>query len=157
MRLSEFRNKLETISDIVFILPDGSSVPAHFHITEVGQVIKNFIDCGGQIRNESTVSMQLWESVDTWHRLTPGKLISIIELSRQKLGIGDNEVEIEYQGETIGRYRLGFMSGKFRLIPTTTACLAEDQCGIPAAKTKKNLSELAAGEKGCCSPQNKCC
>ena len=157
MLLSEFRNKLETISDIVFILPDGSPVPAHFHITEVGQVITNFIDCGGKLRNESTVSMQLWQSVDTWHRLTPEKLIAIIELSRQKLGIGDHEVEIEYQGETIGRYRLGFMSGTFRLIPTTTACLAEDQCGIPAARTKKNLSELTVNEKNGCSPQKGCC
>ena len=28
------------------MLPDGSFVPAHFHVTEVGRVQKDFIDCG---------------------------------------------------------------------------------------------------------------
>ena len=34
-----------------FMLPDQSFVPAHYHITEVGRVQKDFIDCGGTVRS----------------------------------------------------------------------------------------------------------
>ncbi|MEI7863404.1 MAG: DUF6428 family protein, partial [Planctomycetota bacterium] len=36
------------------MLPDKSFVPAHFHITEVGRVQKDFIDCGGTVRSATT-------------------------------------------------------------------------------------------------------
>jgi hypothetical protein len=35
---------------IHMMLPDQSFVPAHFHVTEVGRVQKDFIDCGGTPR-----------------------------------------------------------------------------------------------------------
>jgi len=35
MLLSEFKNKLQAISEIIFLQPDGKIVPKHFHITEV--------------------------------------------------------------------------------------------------------------------------
>jgi hypothetical protein len=85
MLLSEFTKHLETLSEVNFQKPDGTEVPKHFHITEVGQINKKFIDCGGTIRNENVISMQLWESIDFWHRLEPSKLISIIKLSQEKL------------------------------------------------------------------------
>ena len=50
-------NELLTVLDdkssatIQLMLPNGSLVPAHFHITEVGRVHKDFIDCGGTIRS----------------------------------------------------------------------------------------------------------
>jgi len=30
-----------------FKLPEGTYLPAHFHMTEVGLVTKHFVDCGG--------------------------------------------------------------------------------------------------------------
>ena len=30
-----------------FVLPDGDYIPAHAHVTEVGHLVRNFIDCGG--------------------------------------------------------------------------------------------------------------
>ena len=80
MKLSAFKQLLSTVEELHFILPNGTPVPAHFHITEIGQISKKFIDCGGIVREELSVSMQLWESIDTWHRLAPSKLISIIDL-----------------------------------------------------------------------------
>ena len=31
---------------IQFVLPDGDQIPIHFHVTEVGHVAKDFVDCG---------------------------------------------------------------------------------------------------------------
>jgi hypothetical protein len=55
MKLSTFKEKLEGLSQLVFTLPNGHQVPAHFHVTEVGQVTKHFIDCGGTVRLERVV------------------------------------------------------------------------------------------------------
>ncbi|MCE2962750.1 MAG: DUF6428 family protein [Chitinophagales bacterium] len=157
MLLSEFTKHLETLTEVNFQKHDGTEVPKHFHITEVGQITKKFIDCGGTIRNENVISMQLWESIDFWHRLEPAKLISIIKLSQEKLGIEDHEIEIEYQSDTIGKYGVEFENGIFVLTTKKTDCLASDQCGIPTAKIKKNLSELGQKVESCCSPGGGCC
>ncbi len=151
MLLSEFKHKLKTISVISFLKPDGLAVPKHFHITEVGQINKRFIDCGGTVRNENLVSMQLWESTDFWHQLEPNKLLSIIDLSINKLGIEDAEIEIEYQDETIGKYGVDFYNGAFKLMNTHTNCLAMDKCGIPKVENLLEKKEVS------CSPNSGCC
>lgn len=115
MLLSEFTKHLKILAEVNFQKPDGTEVPKHFHITEVGQITKKFIDCGGSIRNENVISMQLWESIDFWHRIEPTKLISIINLSQEKLGIEDHEIEIEYQSDTIGKYGVEFENEIFVL------------------------------------------
>ena len=157
MLLSEFKHKLKTISVISFLKPDGLAVPKHFHITEVGQINKRFIDCGGTVRNENLVSMQLWESTDFWHQLEPNKLLSIIDLSINKLGIEDAEIEVEYQSNTIGKYHLEFDGTNFLLKATQTNCLAQDKCGIPPEKLKVNLVDLSNNAQSCCTPGGKCC
>jgi hypothetical protein len=151
MKLSAFKNHLSQVSELTFMKPDGNAIPSHFHITEVGEINKRFIDCGGTIRDEKTVSMQLWESVDFWHRLEPQKLHNIIRLSEEKLAIGDYEVEIEYQSNTIGKYHVQFNNGVFELISTNTACLASDHCGIPTLETVKTAAQ------SCCTPGGGCC
>jgi len=39
----------------------------------------------------------------------------------------------------------------------TTACLAQDACGIPSEKVKKNLSELSVNQNASCTPGGGCC
>ena len=56
------------------MLPDGDFVPAHFHVTEVGRVHKDFIDCGGTVRSATTCVLQVWVADDTDHRLDTTKL-----------------------------------------------------------------------------------
>ena len=151
MLLSEFTKHIETLTEVNFKNPDGTEIQKHFHITEVGQITKKFIDCGGSIRNENVISMQLWESIDFCHRLEPGKLISIINLSQEKLGIEDHEIEIEYQIDTIGKYGVEFENGTFVLTTKKTDCLASDLCGIPSGgKTKEPLSLTCTPGGGCC-------
>lgn len=151
MILSEFKQHLKSVTEVTFLKPDGNNIPKHFHITEVGQNNKKFIDCGGTVRNENIISLQLWESVDFWHRLEPKKLNAIIELSEKKLEIGDHEIEIEYQAETIGKYGLAFENGNFILTTKNTTCLASNKCGIPSLETIKKKAE------SCCTPGSGCC
>ena len=75
MTLEQIKQHLKELDTIAFQLPDGSLVPRHFHVTEVGKITKHFIDCGGTIRNEEVVNFQLWEANDYDHRLHPEKLI----------------------------------------------------------------------------------
>ncbi|SHL91970.1 DUF6428 family protein [Flavobacterium xanthum] len=156
MKLSEIKKELNALENVAFILPNGTYVPEHFHVTEVGLSTRNFIDCGGKVRKENVVNFQLWDANDFDHRLKPKKLLDIIELSEKILGIEDHEVEVEFQGETIGKYDLGFNGTDFTLINKQTACLAEDQCGIPADKQKVKLSAIPT-QTNSCTPGGGCC
>lgn len=157
MRLSEIKKILPTLENVEFKLENGTFVPEHFHVTEIGQINKKFIDCGGVTRDEKTVNFQLWNADDYEHRLKPGKLLHIISLSEEKLGIEDNEIEVEYQSDTIGKYDLEFNGKTFVLKSKTTACLAQDACGIPSDKQKKNLLELAGNQNTSCTLGGGCC
>lgn len=156
MKLSEIKKELNSLENVAFLLPNGIYVPDHFHVTEVGLITRNFIDCGGKVRKENVVNFQLWDANDFDHRLKPKKLLDIIELSEKILGIEDHEVEVEFQGETIGKYDLGFNGTDFTLINKQTACLAEDQCGIPADKQKVKLSAIPT-QGNSCTPGGGCC
>lgn len=157
MKLSKIKEILPTLENVAFQLENGTFVPEHFHVTEVGQITKNFIDCGGVIRTEKVINFQLWNANDFEHRLKPTKLLNIIKLSEEKLGIEDTEIEVEYQSETIGKYELDFNGTTFVLKNKTTACLAEDACGIPSEKQKKNLDELMVNKANTCTPGGGCC
>ena len=157
MKLSEIKNILKTAETVNFQLPNGSFVPEHFHVTEVGLITKNFIDCGGVVRKETVVNFQLWDANDFEHRLKPQKLIHIIELSEKVLGIEDFEIEVEYQDTTIGKYDLGFNGKGFELLNKKTACLAQDQCGTTSEKPKLNLTQLNTDTANSCTPGNECC
>ncbi|WNW01419.1 DUF6428 family protein [Tenacibaculum sp. HL-MS23] len=155
MKLSEIKKHLASLKTIAFQLPNGDLVPNHFHVTEVGRVTKNFIDCGGTVRNEEVANFQLWEEDDYDHRLHPEKLTNIIELSEKVLNIADLDIEVEYQGATIGKYGLDFNGTNFVLTATKTDCLAKDNCGIPQEKPKMKLAQIQT--QNACSPESGCC
>ena len=157
MRLSEIKTELKRLETISFQLPNGDLVPNHFHVTEVGKVTKDFIDCGGKVRHEEVVNFQLWEANDYDHRLHPEKLLHIIELSEDKLQIPDLEIEVEYQmAATIGKFNLEFDGTTFLLTTKQTDCLAKDHCGIPADKMKVKIGEWKE-KVSCCTPESGCC
>lgn len=157
MQLSEFKKALVSLSQLSFNLPDGSAVPSHFHITEVGAITKNFIDCGGTIREEKVINFQLWfDDNDMNHRLTPQKLLSIIELAEEKLNLADAPIEVEYQSNTIGKYGLNLDNNTLTLTNKMTDCLAMDKCGIPTKKPKINLADLTISSNSC-PPGSGCC
>lgn len=158
MKLSEFKKTIESLNEISFELENGNLVPAHFHVTEVGQITKHFIDCGGVIRNETTVNFQLWHANDFTHRLNASKMMEIIKLSEDKLHIVDAEIEVEYQSETIGKFDLAFNGNRFVLKNKTTACLAPNACGVnDLPKQKISLKDLNTNQTNTCTPGSGCC
>lgn len=156
MKLSEVKQHLSGAEDVNFRLEDGTMVPEHFHVTEVGIITKDFIDCGGVVRHEKVANFQLWNADDHEHRLKASKLLGIIALSEKVLGMEDLEIEVEYQSQTIGKYDLSFDGKDFLLRSKQTACLAPDQCGVPAVKPKLQMQNLAASG-GVCTPGGGCC
>lgn len=157
MKLQEVKTELLNAERVNFKLPNGNYVEAHFHVTEVGEITKHFIDCGGKERIEKRVSFQLWSSTDYDHRIHPEKLLNIINLSQDKLGIGNHEVEIEYQGaDSIQKYGLEYDGKDFLLTSKMTACLAMDSCGIEE-KVKVDLSNLTSMSANSCTPGSGCC
>jgi hypothetical protein len=137
---------------VSFRLPDGTCLPAHFHVTEVGLVTKHFIDCGGVERRETVANFQLWEAGDYDHQLAPQKFLHILQLSEKVLGPEDLDIEVEYQQATIGKFGLAFDGTDFLLVPKQTACLAQEACGIPSALI--SLPQLPVAG---CAPGGGCC
>jgi thioredoxin type arsenate reductase len=133
-----------------FMLPDGSFVPAHYHITEVGRVQKDFIDCGGTVRSLASCLLQIWVANDLDHRLETTKLAKIMEVARPLLKSDDLPMEVEYEDAVVSQYPLGGAevtpSGiLFHLGSKHTACLAPEKCGVggdsccPAPQTRNIL------------------
>ena len=124
-------------------------------MTEVGKITKHFIDCGGTERREEVINFQLWNAADYDHRLHPGKLLDIIELSEKIIGMEDLEIEVAYQGATIQTFGLDFNGKQFVLTTKKTDCLAKESCGIPVEKPKVQLA--AMGNDATCAPGGNCC
>jgi hypothetical protein len=154
MKISALKQQLATLGTLEVVQSNGEKVPAHFHITEAGLTTKHFIDCGGTIRTQKTVSLQLWVANDVAHRLSPQKLVTIIDKAQPLFQNEDLEVEVEYQTETISRFGIDFNNNHFVLVPKQTDCLAQDHCGIPQEKPKIKLSDL---QNACCEPNSGCC
>lgn len=134
---------------IHIMLPDSAFVPAHFHITEVGRVRKDFIDCGGTVRSSVACVMQVWVATDIQHRLDTSRLTQILKIAAPLMESLDLPVEIEYEGAAISQYPViaaevtpsGIL---FHLGTKHTACLAPDRCGFSPAETS------CCSGTGCC-------
>jgi len=97
MLLSTLKQSLSKANKLQFQLPNGQYVPAHFHLTEVGHVTRNYIDCGGTLRQENKLNLQLWVASDVDHRLKPSSVLEILEMAEKQLAFADMKVEVEYQ------------------------------------------------------------
>lgn len=158
MKLSALKKLLSEERTLSLSLPNGTKVPAHFHITEAGLVTKHFIDCGGTIRIEKTINLQVWVANDVDHRLHSTKLKRILELAEPLFGNEDLEIEVEYQTETVGKYGLEFADHEFLLTPKFTNCLAQEKCGVVDNGLTSSISELQSNMNvKSCKPGGGCC
>lgn len=143
MKLSEFKNHLLVASDreMRFVLPDGDVIPLHAHVTEIGRVDRNFIDCGGTARSSSNCTLQLWVAEnDEQHRFAPSKLAKVVEAAAHLLRSDDLDVEIEYEDCCVlSQYpvldaQAAEETLTFRLGSKHTDCLAKEACGLTPEK-----------------------
>ena len=72
MTVAELKRALAAVPELplTVLWPDGDPIEASFHVTEVGRVQKDFVDCGGTVRRTVTCLLQTWVGEDTEHRIT---------------------------------------------------------------------------------------
>ena len=148
MKLNQLLPLLDSKDQLTFLTPEGLTVPAHAHVTEVGVISKTFIDCGYNLRQSNNISFQVHVAQDVEHRLAPGKFKNILIDTTNRLNAGnfDVEVEVMHRG-TIGKYGLDFNGQSLVLTPTATDCLAKEECNIPENQEAEP----------CCAPNSACC
>ena len=137
MTVETLRQLLHEHADkrVAFLLPSGSPVPLHFHITELGQVTKKFVDCGGVRREDTCAMLQIWVANDTDHVLLASKLGQIMSHASE-LGIrATDRIECEYKPDHMSIFQLTDYTVNdkallLQLADKNTACLSPDKCGL---------------------------
>jgi Family of unknown function (DUF6428) len=89
-----------------FVLPDGDYIPAHAHVTEVGHLVRNFIDCGGLGGKEEKLVLQTHVGDDTDHRLRSDRFAKILRLGRGVIPSANLDVDVEYDCCVVAQYSI---------------------------------------------------
>lgn len=151
MKLVELQNVLERHWNTFprFVLPDGELIPAHAHVTEVGHVVRNFVDCGGLTGREEKVVLQTHVGDDTDHRLRSDGFAKILKLGNRVLPSADLDVAVEYDCCVISQYPIAEAKAEgehlnLMLERGRTQCRARER---HASKTADN----------CCAASTDCC
>ena len=136
---------------ITLVLPDETTVPAHFHFTEVGYIKKEFVDCGGERRTDEKCLLQVWVAGDLDHRVRVKTLLEIFKNGDTVLPSEDLLVEIEYEHPHVSQFALSEVLNESEAVVLVfenkhTACLAQEACGIPDTE-----------DDSCCSTSTGCC
>ncbi len=156
MNLQEFCQALADHPDHnLRFIPTGSAIANHFHVTEVGRVEKQFVDCGGKPRSTVACVLQTLVADDVEHRLTTTKLAKIMQLADSLNLQADTPIEVEHQERSISvdaieRFEVKEGVLEFHLTPKQTACLAEDACGIGTNPLSLNVIN------DCCDRSDSC-
>jgi hypothetical protein len=106
MTFHELENALEANPELFprFVLPNGDCIPAHAHVTEVGHVVRNFIDCGGLTGKEEKVVLQTHVGNDADHRLRSDRFAKILQLGSRVIPSADLDVDVEYDCCVVAQY-----------------------------------------------------
>src|SRR5450432_3198661 len=162
MKLAELKNELNKHpgAQVRFVLPNGDSVPAHAHVTEVARIDKRFVDCGGTLRNDTFCRLQTWFADDVDHRLTAGKLLKILEKAKSFLTSDNLDVDVEHEVGYISQFPLESVTVSpagvvLQLGTRHTTCLAMDRF-MPATKPVSEFSLLKSNFRKDQSSSN-CC
>ena len=151
MNLSELKDLLANTPDqaLRLQLADGEAVPESFHVTEVGQVTRTFIDCGGTSRVTTACVLQAWLGSDVNHRLSSGKLAKILRLAERIIPVDQIPLEVEYERGVLSQFpvtgaRVTDAEVVLLLGLKHTDCLAKEACGEPSP------GAIPIKASGCC-------
>ncbi len=162
MNIQEFLSALRGNAGLplAILLPDGSPIPAHFHITEVGHITRRFIDCGGTRRVQESCLLQTWVHDDVEHRLHAGKLAEIFAHAGDILPHHELPVEVEHELGAVSQFTVESASARggrlvLELGTKHTDCLARGVC-LPDTCASKPV-QPAPAKASCCDPKSGCC
>lgn len=151
MRLHELQKtlKLNPAKSPRFILPDGGHIAVHAHVTEVGHVVRNFIDCGGNIGKEEKVLLQTHVGDDIEHRLKSDRLSNILQLGLRVLPTTELDVDVEYDCCVVAQYPILEVKPKGEYLDIIL------QRGRTQCRARERRE--AALDEGCCGSTAACC
>ena len=151
MKYYELQSLLEQHPDMLprFVLPDGDYILPHTHVTEVGHVVRNFIDCGGVTGTEEKVVVQTHVGHDVGHRLRADRFAKILELGRGVTPQPDLNVEVEYDCCVVSQYPIAEAKVEGGYLDLILA-RGRTQC-----RARERLEAKRAGD--CCSTTSACC
>ncbi len=132
-----------------FVLPDGDCIPAHAHVTEVGHVVRNFIDCGGLTGKEEKVVLQTHVGNDTDHRLRSERFAKILQLGNRVIPNADLNVDVEYDCCVVAQYPIAEAQPRGQYLDLILE-RARTQC-----RARERRQAETAG--GCCATSTSCC
>jgi hypothetical protein len=168
MNIPELKARLRADPELTvsILRPDGTAIPAHYHLTEVGHVAKNFVDCGGKFRASEACVLQIHFASprDDGHRLTAGKFAKILDLAKPILPTEDLPVEVEFEAGVISQAMLTEVSVEngvlqLQLGSKHTDCLAKEKCGIEEGCGCTGEPEPVEAAACCAAPAagQRCC
>jgi hypothetical protein len=150
MTLHDLENALEANPELFprFVLPNGDCIPAHAHVTEVGHLVRNFIDCGGLTGKEEKIVLQTHVGDDTDHRLRSDRFARILQLGNRVIPNADLDVDVEYDCCVVAQYPIAEAAPdgdhlNLILRRSRTQCRARE----------RRVSETAS----CCATSAACC
>jgi hypothetical protein len=151
MKLRELQRFLADHPDTFprFVLPDGDYVPVHAHVTEVGHVIKKFIDCGGVTGQEEKALLQTHVGEDTEHRLRADRLSKILELGGRVLPNAELDVDIEYDCCVVAQYPIAEVRPGEKYLDLILQ-RGRTQCRAHERRTNRLGAECCSAESACC-------
>ena len=132
-----------------FVLPNGDYVPPHAHVTEVGHVVRKFIDCGGLTGEEEKVVLQTHVGNDTDHRLRSDQFAKILRLGNRVIPSADLDIDVEYDCCVVAQYPIA------EAIPDGEHLNLSLRRGRTQCRARERReAETAAG---CCATSAACC
>jgi hypothetical protein len=131
-----------------FVLPDGDYIPAHAHVTEVGHVVRNFIDCGGLTGKEEKIVLQTHVGSDIDHRLRSDRFAKILQLGNRVVPNADLDVDVEYDCCVVAQY------------PIAEAAPDGDHLNLMLRRSRTQCRARERREReqaACCATSAACC
>lgn len=132
-----------------FVLPNGDYIPAHAHVTEVGHVVRTFIDCGGVMGKEEKVVLQTHVGNDTEHRLRSDRLAKIVGLGNRVIPNADLNVDVEYDCCVVAQYPIAEARPTGQYVDLILE-RGRTQCRARERREPETAS-------GCCATSTSCC
>jgi len=132
-----------------FVLPDGDYIPAHAHVTEVGYVVRNFIDCGALPGKEEKIVLQTHVGNDTDHRLRSDRFAKILRLGSRIIPSADLDVDVEYDCCVVAQYPIVEAQPKGQYLDLIL------QRGRTQCRARERHEAETAGD--CCATSASCC
>jgi uncharacterized protein DUF6428 len=151
MTLNDLQNALEANPNRFprFVLPDGDYIPAHAHVTEVGHVVRSFIDCGGLTGKEEKVVLQTHVGNDADHRLRSDRLAKILQLGNRVIPSAQLDVDVEYDCCVVAQYPIAQAAPDGEYINLILR-RGRTQCRAQERRDSETVAD-------CCAPSAACC